>query len=64
MKQSSEGLQVQSLQQASNNIGVLNTCTRLWLTESEQVTPVDSIKDVVRKQTVLIRKKILLINEI
>ena len=26
----------------------LNTCTRLWVTESEQVTPVDSIKDVVR----------------
>ena len=25
-----------------------NTCTRLWLTESEQVTPVVSIKDVVR----------------
>ena len=23
-------------------------CTRLWLTESEQTTPVDSIKDVVR----------------
>ena len=30
--------------------GILNTCTRLWLTESEQVTPMDSIKkkDVVR----------------
>ena len=27
---------------------LLNTCTRLWLPESEQVTPVDSIKDVVR----------------
>ena len=27
--------------------GILNTCTQLWLTESEQVTPVDSIKDVV-----------------
>ena len=34
--------------QASNNTGILNTCTRLWLTESEQATPVDSIKDVVR----------------
>ena len=41
-------LQVQSWLQASNNTGILNTCTRLWLTESEQVTPVDSIKDVVR----------------
>ena len=28
--------------------GILNTCTRLWLTESEQATPEDSIKDVVR----------------
>ena len=27
---------------------LLNACTRLWLTELEQVTPVDSIKDVVR----------------
>ena len=34
---------------ASNNTGILNTCTRLWLTESEQATPVDSIKDVVRR---------------
>ena len=25
--------------QASNNTGILNTWTRLWLTESEQVTP-------------------------
>ena len=33
---------------ASNNTGVLNTCTWLWLTESEQVNLVDSIKDVVR----------------
>ena len=41
-------LQVQSSLQASNNAGILNTCTRLWLTESEQVTPVNSIKDVVR----------------
>ena len=31
-----------------DNTGILNTCTRLWLTESEQATPVDSIKDVVR----------------
>ena len=28
--------------------GILNTCTRLWLTESEQATHVVSIKDVVR----------------
>ena len=41
-------LQVQSSLQASNNAGILNTCTRLWLTESEQATPVVSIKDVVR----------------
>ena len=41
-------LQVQSSLQASNNTGILNTCTRLWLTESEQVNPVVSIKDVVR----------------
>ena len=42
-------LQVQSsVLQASNNTGILNTSTRLWLTESEQATPVDSIKDVVR----------------
>ena len=26
---------------ASNNTGILNTCTRLWLTESEQATPVN-----------------------
>ena len=31
----------------SNNTGILNTCTWLWLTESEQVTPMDSIKDIV-----------------
>ena len=36
------------VQQVSNNTGILNTCTRSWLTESEQVTPVDSIKDVVQ----------------
>ena len=41
-------LQVQSWLQASYNTGILNTCTRLWLTESEQTTPVDSIKEVVR----------------
>ena len=34
--------------EASNNTGILITCTRLWLTESEPATPVDSIKDVVR----------------
>ena len=38
----------QSPRQAGNNTRILNTCTRLWLTESEQATPVDSIKDVVR----------------
>ena len=32
-------LQVQSSLQASNNTGILNTCTQLWLTESEQATP-------------------------
>ena len=32
----------------SNNIGILNTCTRFWITESDQATPVDEIKDVVR----------------
>ena len=32
-------LQVQSWLQMSNNTGVLNACTRLWLTESEQATP-------------------------
>ena len=26
----------------SNNTGILNACTRLWLTESEQAIPVDS----------------------
>ena len=31
-------LHVQSWLQASKNIGILNTCTRLWLRESEQVT--------------------------
>ena len=33
--------------QASNNTGILYTCTRLWLTESEQTTTVDSKKHVV-----------------
>ena len=41
-------LQVQSWLQASNNTGILNTCTQLWLMKSEQATPVDSIKDVVQ----------------
>ena len=45
-------LQVQSSLQASNNTGILNTCTRLWLTESEQATPVVSIKDIVRSSRV------------
>ena len=40
-------LQVQSWLQASNSTGILNTCTQLWLMESEQVSPLDSIKDVV-----------------
>ena len=41
-------MQVQCWLQASNNTGILNTCTQLWLTESEQATPMDSIKDIVR----------------
>ena len=45
---SSSRLQVQSSLEASNNTGILNPCTPLWLTESEQATPVVSIKDVVR----------------
>ena len=32
---------------ASNNTGILNTCTRLWLMESERAIAVDSIKDIV-----------------
>ena len=46
-------LHVQSSLQASNNTGIFNTCTRLWLTESEQATPVVSIKDVVRSSVKL-----------
>ena len=34
--------------QASNNTRILNACARLWLTELEQATHGDSIKDVVR----------------
>ena len=41
-------LEVQSWMQANSNMGIFNTCIRLWLTESEQATPVDYIKDVVR----------------
>ena len=41
-------MQVQSWLQASNNTGILNTCTSLWLTGSEQATLVDLIKDVAR----------------
>ena len=37
-----------AMRPAGNNAGILNTCTRLGLTESEQANPVDSIKDVVR----------------
>ncbi len=33
---------------SDNNTRILNTCIRLRITESEQATPVDSIKDVVR----------------
>ena len=40
-------LRVFKLLQMSNNTGILCTCTWLWLMESEQVTPMDSIKDVV-----------------
>ena len=39
---------VKSWLEASSHTGILNTCIRLWLTESEQATPVDQIKDVVR----------------
>ena len=34
--------------QVTSNTGILNSYTRLWLTELEQANPVDSIKDVVR----------------
>ena len=40
-------MHVQSWLQVSNNTGILNTCTQLWLTKSEQAGPVDSIKDIV-----------------
>ena len=40
-------LKVKSWLQANKNTWILNSCTRLWLTESEQATSVDSIKDVV-----------------
>ena len=46
-------LQVQSWLQSSDDTGILNTCTRLRLTESERVTPVDSIKDVFRSSVKL-----------
>ena len=45
------------LLQASNNTGILNTCTQLWLMESEQATPVDSIKDVVRSSMNVLSSK-------
>ena len=41
-------MQIQPSLKVSNNAGILNTCTRLWLTESEQATLMGSIKDVVR----------------
>ena len=31
----------------SNSTGIPNTYSQLWLTESKQATPVDSMKDVV-----------------
>ena len=37
-----------SYSEASNNTRIFNTCTRSWITGSEQVTPVNSIKDVVQ----------------
>ena len=41
-------LRRQSCLQMSNNTGILNTCTRLRLTESKDATLVDSIKNAVR----------------
>ena len=41
-------LQVQSWLQESNNTGILSTYTWLWLMESEQAFPMDSIKDMVQ----------------
>ena len=41
-------MQFQSSLESRNNTGILNTCTWLWLRESEQVIPVDSIKDVIQ----------------
>ena len=40
---------IQVAVQSSQHTGILNTCTRLWLTESEQATSVVSIQDVVRR---------------
>ena len=48
MGQSSGGYRFNPDCRRVTNTGILNTCTRLWLTESEQTTPVDSIKDVLR----------------
>ena len=39
---------IASLEASILTAGILNTFTRLWLTELEQATPGDSIKDVVR----------------
>ena len=50
-RQSSEGCRFNPDCPRVTNSGILNTCTRLWLTESEQATPVDSIKDRVRSST-------------
>ena len=47
-RQSSGGCRFNPDLLASNNTGILNTFIRLWQTESEQATPVDSMKDVVR----------------
>ena len=40
----SDSIYHKSWLQASNNTGIINTYIRLWLSESEQVTPADSIK--------------------
>ena len=43
MRQSSEGCRFNP-----QYTGILNTCTWLWLMESEQATPMVSIKDIVQ----------------
>ena len=39
LEASGTNVSIQSWLQASNNTGILDTCTLLWLTESEQATP-------------------------